>query len=134
MSEEILEESNVAFINLVLILYRGVQGAIREIENALEEYKIKRKNFADYDQVKEGIETVFRKILRGYVEKLPLSQRIVAKTFLSLSWSDVSKCLYHTMLEFGKNGDGTYKSTEETIIDFFKKYLGRKHELFSKMV
>jgi hypothetical protein len=121
MSEEILKDPDA----LIFIIYRGIDGAM----GAWEEYKTNGKNIAGPKYAKKEMEAALKGVFKKYLEKLPLSQKIAIKAFLSLSWSDVAKHFYDTILEIGKKDDGSYKNAEDTLFDILKKYFWREYGL-----
>lgn len=116
MIEEVLNDPEA----LKFIAYRSM----REAMEALEEYKINKKNIASSNNLENGMEVAFKNFTKDYIGKLPLTQKIAVKTLLSLPWSDLSKNIYEAVLGLGKKEDGSYKNTEETVIDLLEKYLG----------
>ena len=114
--EEVLKDPN----SLAFLVYKGIEGAM----NAVEEIKVGKsagiyKKGVSKDFLKDTIELLMRKYTAGSIKK-----KIFLKAAMSLPWSDTMRILYDVLLGFGEKGNGSYKSTKDTIFDALGKYLG----------
>lgn len=110
----------------------GFYGALENVKKYVEDWEKKKEH--GYDISKEDfIKGMIDNSFKGFTDALPFPQRTIAKTLLSMSWPNTInfvysgvESFYETLLELGKNEDGTFKDTEETIINILMKYLGPK--------
>ena len=114
--EEMLKDPN----SLAFLVYKGIEGAM----NATEEVRI-GKNAGIYDKKfsKGFIEDTFNLLVKKYTEG-SVKRNIFLNAMMSLPWSDTVKLLYDVMLGFGKNEDGSFKNTKDTLLGSLTKYLG----------
>lgn len=109
MSEEVLKDKDA----ILFLVYKGMEG----IANGIEEYKVYKKSGIKEKTIRKN----FEKILESYIEGLPLTEKLMVKTILSLPWSETIKLVSDLALSYGKKDDGNYKSTFEVIVDMLKK-------------
>lgn len=114
--EEMLKDPN----SLAFMIYKAIEGAT----GAAEEMKI-AKNAGIYQKKfsKNFIEDTFNLLMKRYTEG-SIKRKIFLNAVMSLPWSDTAKLAYETLLGLGKNEDGSYMNTKDTILGSLKKYLG----------
>lgn len=102
----------------------GIQGATESVKKYLKENEINSDN-----SFKETVE----KTLKGFANSLPFPERAIAKTILSMPWSGTMDLIYNgiessyeSALKLGKNDDGSFKNTMDTIVSLLVKYLWSK--------
>jgi len=114
--EEMLKDPN----SLAFLVYKAIEGAM----NAAEEIKIGEKaGIYQKKFSKNFIEDTFNLLLKKYTEG-SIKRKILFNAVMSLPWSDTVKLVYDIFLDFGKNEDGSYKNTKDTLLSSLKKYLG----------
>ena len=104
-------------------LFYVVSGAVEGAMNKLEEYSMEKKTFQE-NSIKKNTGDAIKKVMEGFVDELPLKEKILAKAALSLPWSATTKMFYDALLELGKNENGAEKNTFDTVMNFLGKYLG----------
>ena len=106
--------------SLAFLAYKAIEGAI----NAAEEIKIGGKAGIQGKKFSENfIEETFNMLMKKYTEG-SIKRKVLFNATMELPWSDTLKFAYDTLLGLGKNGDGSYKNTKDTILGSLKKYLG----------
>ena len=108
MNEGILKDKDA----IIFLIYKGIEG----IATGIEEYKIYKKSGIKEKIIKKS----FEEILKEYIKELPLTEKLIVKTILSLPWSETVKMISSLALSYGKKGDGEYKSTFDVIMDVLK--------------
>lgn len=114
--EEMLKDPN----SLAFLVYKAIEGAT----NAAEELKM-GKNTGIYETKfsKNFIEDAFNLLMKKYTDG-SVKKKIFLNAVMSLPWSDAVKLAYDVLLDLGKNEDGSYKNTKDTLLSNLEKYLG----------
>jgi hypothetical protein len=71
------------------------------------------------DFIEETFDIIVKKYTEGSIEK-----RLLINALMSLPWSETIKIAYGVLLDLGRDDDGSYKSTKDTLLGSLSKYFG----------
>jgi len=102
---------------LIYVAYKGIESAMK----ALKEYK---ENHGKISPTEGNFNSLLKNLSRGYIEKLPVGEKLLLKYFFQLPWPDAVKLISDFALSLGKKKDGTYKTIGDVISDILGNYIG----------
>lgn len=98
--------------NIYFLIYKFVEG--------IEELKVGNVEKKEYS--KESLEKAVDILLKIFFGN-SLKQKILYKTLMMMPWHQTLGLFYEFLLDLGKNKDGSYRSTEDTISSIIKMCL-----------
>ena len=113
--EEILKNPK----SLAFLVYKAVEG----VTNAAEEIKQGKSTGYEKNFSKDFMENAFEHLVKKYTEG-SIKKKILLNAVMSLPWSETLKIAYDILLCLGKNDEGSYRNTKDTLLGSLQKYLG----------